>query len=260
MTGKNSGTRKGGGKEKGTPAWVWLLLLILLLLGGFFVVNWFWLHLWGWGQPSGCACCGCVNPGVSRDFTLTVNDTEIDGAYVGNIEIEYMAFSNELYQLFLAHDFADMDELLTYLNDTYGLDAPFTSYVAWSYIEFEDVRAIFDDSQYDNISINGQSFSACITGVALIPYISIEVFYENGTTYDYFDFALMTATEIAELTDMDDPFDLVDHLPQRLIVTCGETLSFTILDVVWDGDDIVVDVTVDGVALECPEISYFGPW
>jgi hypothetical protein len=259
MTGKHSGGKPHpGGSKKGTPVWVWLLLLILLLLGGFFAINWFWLHLWGMGQT--CDCVGTLNGGVDADFTLTVNDTEIEGAYVGSIEIEYLAFSNELYQLMLAHDFADMDELMTYLNDTYPLNGtvPYTSYVAWSYLEFMDARAIFD-YDYDNISINGESFSACITGVALIPYMSIEVFYANGTTYDYFDFALMTAAEIEDIEDLEDPFDLIDHLPDHLVLECGETLTFNVLDVTVDGDDIVVDVTVDGADIACPELSFW-PW
>jgi len=232
-----------------------IIAILIFLLGGWVLSM---TNLFG---CNGSVCCGRVNGGVSADFTLTVNGTEVEGAYVGNLYVSYMAMSNEFYQFLLSHDYATIDELIAHFNDTYGLDNAYTSYFAWSYIDFEDVRAIFDDSQYDNISINGESFSCCITGVALIPFVSIETFYENGTTYDYFDFALMSLAEIAEITDMEDPFDLITSLPERLIVECGETLSFEVMETVWEeGEDPYTVVNVNGAEIECPAISWFGPW
>jgi hypothetical protein len=239
---KNKGGSTPAGWKIATAGGVIVIVVLLLLWPG---------GLLG-GNPCG-ECCATINGGVDEDFGIEIDGVLNKSYYVGNVEIECMAMSLAFYNLLIAHDFSTVEEAITYLNDTYNLNDTFSTYIAWSYLVFEDARAIFDDSQYDNISIDGESFSACVTAVVFIPYVSIEVFYENGTTYDYFDFAMLTEAELAEFTDIEDPMDLISNAPDHLLLKCGDVLSFSIIKVVADtGEDPYVDMNVNNENVHAP--------
>jgi hypothetical protein len=256
---KGSGSRKGNGEKKEYGAksthagWkvavVGEAIIIVLLL------------LWSPGGMLGgssCStgCCATIAGGVDADFGVEVDGDINESYYVGNLDVEYLAIPLALYNLLVAQDFATYEEFIVYM-DIHFPDSAYAVYFVYAYIEFEDARAMMD-SDYDNISIDGENFSACITGVAIVPFVYFEVFYENGTTYDWFDFALLTQEEIDELTDLEDPVELITQAPDRIIVICGEILTFSIIKVVWDTDeDPYVVVDVDGDIIESPYVDIF---
>jgi hypothetical protein len=233
-------TRRGNTKT-GVIVALSVTIVVILILYGTGLVK----------QP-GCTggCCVNVNENVADDFGLEIDGAKNDSFFVSEMFVYVISIDPVMYDIIMDNDLQTEAELIAYMDANYP-GAAIPIYLVETYIGMVGAR-YFADSDYDNMSLDGKSKSACAAGIAVIPYLEFTVCYENGTVYDYFDAYAFDMDDMVNFT-VGDIVNMTYNMPLKYVTLCGGTYSIEVVKLTEDtGEDPFVTLLINGEEVEAP--------
>lgn len=199
------------------------------------------------GGPCEKACCVDFNPSIDANFGVDPDGSGVNQSYfVGFAIFDIASIDSDFYNLVIAQDFADNDEMMEWMNANYP-DSAYLTYMQIASVLIGDARGMINPS-YANKSLDGKSLNICEPGVLLVGYIQFGVYYENATFYGTY-----TAL-VYDISGIDSLIDAINTIPAELTADCGETFSIQINSLTTNpgAGDPVVTVTINGIEYDLP--------